>query len=181
MQVIFYLTESMKYEIRPASLAPTTTTVRPTPPHRPGNYAPEVPPGPYGYHGFPLRNSWTSSSQNSGNVRAPGAPRIPGEGLEDTYAKQVLRELLPDDIDLLGAGPSELLHQINSLGDEDTIGDEDDDVLRFSINYEDSINLDFLRQKKVPPTRAYVTLLSFYDLLNKEAKEKGLNKYNVRS
>ncbi|XP_023312474.1 uncharacterized protein LOC111692636, partial [Anoplophora glabripennis] len=36
---------------------------------------------------------------------------------------------------------------------------------------------ELYRQKKVPPTKAYVTLLSLYDLLNKESKRLGLNKY----
>lgn len=49
---------------------------------------------------------------------------------------------------------------------------------QFSENYDDSdFRFVLLRQKKVPPTRAYVTLLSLYDLLNKESKRIGLNKY----
>lgn len=49
MQVIFYLTDAMKYEIKPVNQGVTTTTIRPTPAHKPGNYAPEVPPGPQAY------------------------------------------------------------------------------------------------------------------------------------
>lgn len=152
MQVIFYLTDSMKYDLRPLNTPVTSTTVRPTPPHKPGYYAPEKPPG-------------------AGNY------------LTRTFLRQEPlrfgKEAIPGDLGLLGSGPVDLLHQINSLGDSDTIGDEDVDVLRFAINYDDALNVDFLKQKRVPPTRAYVTLLSLYDLMNKEAKEKGLSKYGV--
>ncbi|CAG9832492.1 unnamed protein product [Diabrotica balteata] len=37
---------------------------------------------------------------------------------------------------------------------------------------------ELLRQKQVPPTRAYVTLLSLYDTFNKESKRQGLSKYH---
>ncbi|KAJ8957920.1 hypothetical protein NQ318_001917 [Aromia moschata] len=33
-----------------------------------------------------------------------------------------------------------------------------------------TLRFEQFRQKKVPPTKAYVTLLSLYDLLNKESK-----------
>lgn len=183
MQVIFYLTDTLKYDIRPNTPGPTSTTIRPTPPHKPGNYAPEMPLGPVAYFSQqPPSTPWRSSSENFSGRRTPGYPGVPGEGLgskEGQFVSELFREVLPEDLDLLGAGPSELLHQINTLGDFDTVGDDDNDVLRFSLNYDDSPNLEYLKQKKVPPTRAYVTLLSLYDLLNREAKEKNLNKYNV--
>lgn len=61
--------------------------------------------------------------------------------------------------------------------------DQDSQLLEFSKNFEDAdsnYNFEQLRQKKVPPTRAYVTLLSLYDVLNKESKRLMLNKFAVR-
>lgn len=53
-------------------------------------------------------------------------------------------------------------------------------VLEFSENYDDSdIRFVLLKQKKVPPTKAYVSLLSLYDAISKEAKKLQLNKYGV--
>lgn len=58
MQVLAHITELMKYDTKnPAGStttsrppygpsSPTTTTVRPTEPHRPAIYAPSKPPGP---------------------------------------------------------------------------------------------------------------------------------------
>lgn len=60
--------------------------------------------------------------------------------------------------------------------------DQDNQLLEFSKNFEDvdsSYKFEQLRQKKVPPTRAYVTLLSLYDALNKESKRLMLNKFAV--
>lgn len=55
-------------------------------------------------------------------------------------------------------------------------------MLDFSKNFEDAdsgYKFELLRQKRVPPTKAYVTLLSLYDMLNKEAKRLSLNKFAV--
>lgn len=54
MQIIAHLTESMKYDLRPSSSttpspAKPTVTTKPTSTHRPGVYAPEMPPGPESY------------------------------------------------------------------------------------------------------------------------------------
>lgn len=50
MHVIFHLTDNLKYDLRPSAHDPsTTTTIRPTPPHKPGYYAPNAPPGPSAY------------------------------------------------------------------------------------------------------------------------------------
>jgi len=60
--------------------------------------------------------------------------------------------------------------------------DQDNQLLEFSKNFEDvdsNYKFEQLRQKKVPPTRAYVTLLSLYDALNKESKRLMLNKFAV--
>lgn len=174
MQVIFYLTDAMKYEIRPQVVGPTSTTVRPTQPHRPGNYAPEKPPGPQAYFAEePNYKPWKSPPQGL-YINKKSNYQV-----DQQYVSELLKDALPEGLDVLSAAPAEILHQINALGDFDTIGDDDHDALRFALNYDDVPNLEFLRQKKVPPTRAYVTLLSLYDLLNKEAKEKNLNKYNV--
>lgn len=55
MQVLAHLTELMKFDTRPTGSSTTskpqdvslvtTTTIRPTAPHRPGIYAPSKPPG----------------------------------------------------------------------------------------------------------------------------------------
>lgn len=50
MHVIFHLTDNLKYDLKPSAHDPsTTTTIRPTPPHKPGYYAPNAPPGPSAY------------------------------------------------------------------------------------------------------------------------------------
>lgn len=148
----------------------STTTLRPTPPHKPGYYAPEKPAWPVAtVYAISSGGGWSFSY----GVNAENQPI----GLKNEP------QILPEDIDLLGAGPSELLRQINTLEDVDSVDDEDDvqQLSKFSVNYEDVVDLDFLRQKRVPPTRAFVTVLSLYDLLNKEAKDLGLNKFNVRT
>lgn len=176
MHIMFYLSDQMKYDLKPTGTPSTvgtggsTTTIRPTPPHKPGYYAPEKPLGPVA----------TVYATNSGG----GWSFSYGTDIENQQIPfKNEPQILPEDIDLLGAGPSELLRQINTLEDVDSIGDDDDvqQISKFSVNYEDVVDLDFLRQKRVPPTRAFVTVLSLYDLLNKEAKELGLNKYNVRT
>ncbi|KAG5895554.1 hypothetical protein JTB14_010697 [Gonioctena quinquepunctata] len=53
MQILAYLTELMKYDLRPPTTPPygptTTSTMRPTPSHRPAIFAPPKPPGPNAY------------------------------------------------------------------------------------------------------------------------------------
>lgn len=91
--------------------------------------------------------------------------------------------VLKDGIELvLGKGPVDLLKLVNSIEEDDfDVKDVDEQVQGFSQVYDDSdFRLVLLRQnKKTPPTRAYVGLLSLYDLLNKESKKLALNKYSV--
>ncbi|KAJ8971255.1 hypothetical protein NQ314_000796 [Rhamnusium bicolor] len=55
MQIMAHVTELMKYDLKPTTSPPygigssTTSTMRPTPSHRPGVYAPVKPPGPEEY------------------------------------------------------------------------------------------------------------------------------------
>lgn len=91
--------------------------------------------------------------------------------------------VLPDEVGaLLGRETADVLLLANRLeGDE---GDRDDleRARSFVDKYEDDVKArEYLRQKKIPPTKAYVGLLSLYDQLNKESKRLGLNKYQVWS
>lgn len=86
---------------------------------------------------------------------------------------------LPENLDLFGPEVTDILKQVNKLEDYD-FEDEDDRLLRFSDNYDDAdLRMYVTGQKKVPPTKAYVTLLALYDMLNKESKKLELNKYGV--
>lgn len=95
----------------------------------------------------------------------------------------VKTEELPENLEnLIGFGPAGLIKLVNSE-DITTSSDPDEQALIFSKNYDDS---DFIRaylqkNKKAPPTRAYVTLLSLYDQLSKDAKSQGYNKFQVSS
>lgn len=86
---------------------------------------------------------------------------------------------MPEDLELLGVEISEIWKQVNKLEDYD-FEDEDDRLLRFSDNYDDADLRSYVTgQKKIPPTKAYVTLLGLYDMLNKESKKLELNKFGV--
>ncbi|XP_017771367.1 PREDICTED: uncharacterized protein LOC108558848, partial [Nicrophorus vespilloides] len=170
MQIIAHLTELMKYELRPTkpgTSGTSTTTSRPTPPHRPGLYAPESPLGMNAY--FALKRSDPSAFDLKSLDLLELMKRLePGFRISDV-----------DDLQLLGSGPYALNNLVNGLNGEDGEQDEDVRVIKFVNQYDDThIDDDFLRQKKQPPTRAYVTLLSLYDLLNKESKKISLNKFN---
>lgn len=179
MQIIVHVTDLMKYDLKPgAGSVPliTTTTARPTSTHKPGLYAPETPLGPQASKGVSYEE-YVHILQNS-----------EGQGYFDKYkfsldearnGRDGLKEDIPDDVDyLLGKDVAELLKLTNHLEDEVTAGDDLDVVRDFSKNYDDDYRFEF-RQKRIPPTRAYVSLLSLYDLLNKESKKMGLSKYQV--
>lgn len=83
-----------------------------------------------------------------------------------------------NDLDLLGSLPIDLYKRINTIADFDDDVDPFGQVQKFTDDYDDRAP-PFLRKKRPPPTRAYVTLLSLYDNLNKEAKKLMLNKYSV--
>lgn len=93
-----------------------------------------------------------------------------------------LDEDVPQEIDLVvGKRLADLIRLVNSVEEVTEFEDSDRQVQQFSNLYDDSdFRIQLLRQKKKPPTRAYVSLLSLYDLLNKESKKLGLNKYSVR-
>lgn len=163
MQVIAYLTEAMKYELRPQPAQPaqptTTAAPRPTPPHRPGVFAPVAPPP---HRGFKAILTKKMAQSSLGSIIRQHEPFLPAG----------IHEL---DLELLGDGAKDLHRAINiDLADnsfEDFLETFDDDARNSDL-------LRWLKQKKVPPTRAYVTLLSIYDLFNKETKRLGLNRFN---
>jgi hypothetical protein len=176
MQIIAHITELMKYDLKPPTGTTTTTTMRPTRPHKPGIYAPESPPGPEVYFAKGL-----SYEEYVERLKYPS-----GYNYFDRYKYPVeeegrsLDDDVPQNIDLvLGKDLSDLVRLVNRVEEVAEPEDRDGQVQQFSQVYDDS---DFryllLRQKKKPPTRAYVALLSLYDLLNKESKKLGLNKYN---
>lgn len=68
MQIIAHATELMKYDLRPGGSTTTTTTLRPTPSHKPGLYSPIKPLGPEVY--FAKTNAFNEYLQrlkNGGN------------------------------------------------------------------------------------------------------------------
>ncbi|XP_076257109.1 ecdysone-inducible gene E3 [Rhynchophorus ferrugineus] len=182
MQIIAHDTELMKYVIKPPQ-GPTTTTsttMRPTPPHKPGIYAPSKPLGPPGKVNF--YKEYVKMQQR------PSGPnyfdRYYSIDQYDDSQGRAFRQTnndIPTDIDnYFGKGFGEVLRLANSIDSDTSVGYEEEQVLDFSRHFEDSdshLRFELLRQKRVPPTQAYVSLLSLYDLLNKESKRLMLNKY----
>ncbi|EFA05023.2 uncharacterized protein ImpE3 isoform X2 [Tribolium castaneum] len=178
MQIIAHVTELMKFDLKPTSgsSTTTTTTMRPTRPHKPGIYAPEAPLGPEAYFakGF-------SYEEYVERLKYPT-----GYNYFDRYKFPVeeegrsLGDDVPQEIDLVvGKRLGDLLRLANTIEDVTEVEDRDRQVQDFTNLYDDSdFRVLLLRQKKKPPTRAYVSLLSLYDLLNKESKKLGLNKYS---
>ncbi|XP_045467194.1 uncharacterized protein LOC123675747 [Harmonia axyridis] len=171
MQVIAHLTESMKYDLQPPASKPTTTSrpseiTKPTSTHRPGIYAPEMPPGAESYEKLGELYDEPISSKTFFTL-----PKLQAYLSVDT-------EELPENLEnLIGVGPAALVKLVNT---EDLASPEDPDeaVQLFSKNYDDSDFRVYLeKNKKAPPTRAYVTLLSLYDQLSKDAKSQGYNKF----
>ncbi|KAJ3652134.1 hypothetical protein Zmor_018125 [Zophobas morio] len=180
MQIIAHITELMKYDLKPTTGTTTTTTMRPTRPHKPGIFAPETPPGPdvyfakgLSYQEYVERLKYPSGYNYFDRYKYPVEEE--GRSLED--------DEVPQNIELVvGKDLSDLLRLVNRIEDVSESEDREGQVQKFSQVYDDSdFRFQLLRQKKVPPTRAYVSLLSLYDLLNKESKKLGLNKYSVSS
>ncbi|XP_063923963.1 uncharacterized protein LOC135138053 [Zophobas morio] len=177
MQIIAHITELMKYDLKPTTGTTTTTTMRPTRPHKPGIFAPETPPGPdvyfakgLSYQEYVERLKYPSGYNYFDRYKYPVEEE--GRSLED--------DEVPQNIELVvGKDLSDLLRLVNRIEDVSESEDREGQVQKFSQVYDDSdFRFQLLRQKKVPPTRAYVSLLSLYDLLNKESKKLGLNKYS---
>lgn len=197
MQIIAHLTDLMKYELRPGAATSTTTstTPRPTPSHKPGVYAPNDPPGPEAY--FSRTNPFQEYVQRLMNpsgdyferYKRPEVSWTPSEGemrsLESIFAQlgeDVRNEEVEvpeyQDLELFGDNYKDLFKKANEL-EEVEVNDEER-VSGFLKNFDDyKFGLDLLKQKRIPPTRAYVSLLSLYDLLNKDSKKLSLNKYGV--
>ncbi|KAL1501285.1 hypothetical protein ABEB36_006634 [Hypothenemus hampei] len=182
MQIIAHNTEYMKYVIKPPqSTIPTTTTIRPTPSHKPAVFAPVKPLGPEKY--FSKDNTQAhyvevqqqSSGPNYFDRYNPFLPQEQGRQFDQSVYNEVDT--------FVGKYFGNIFRLANEMDPEnESFPDDETQVLGFSKNFEDSdsnYKYEILRQKKVPPTKAYVTLLSLYDLLNKEAKRMMLNKFVV--
>ncbi|XP_066144212.1 uncharacterized protein ImpE3 [Euwallacea fornicatus] len=185
MQVIAHDTELMKYVIKPAqSTGSTTTTVRPTPSHNPAVFAPAAPPGPMEY--------FSKDNLDSRYVEAQQHPSglnyferydvfIPKETPEQGKQLQNIEDVFNRACKYLGKSFADFLKLANKVDSDFNVNDVEDRVLELSKDFEDpdsSRSYQVLRQKQVPPTKAYVTLLSLYDLLNKEAKRLMLNRFS---
>ncbi|ENN72539.1 hypothetical protein YQE_10879, partial [Dendroctonus ponderosae] len=179
MQIIAHDTELMKYVIKPpaGAASTTTTTLRPTPAHKPALFAPTEPLGPSAYFSASgARDQYLQLQQPSSGLSY--FDRYPtyqaGRGLEE----QAL--IYQEAQKYLGQAFGDVLRLANSLDPELPTKNDESRVQEFSQKFEDSdlsYRFEVLNKKKVPPTKAYVTLLSLYDLLNKEAKRLMLNKF----
>ncbi|CAH1111907.1 unnamed protein product [Psylliodes chrysocephalus] len=193
MQILAYLTEMMKYDLKPSttpSYGPTTTsTMRPTPYHRPAIYAPLKPPGPEAYF-------QSVQKRNTYQEYVDSLKRPSGLNYFDRYNQDfngdtegVSRSSKSFDVngndDILegvatyfGRNFIDTLKLVKDI-EKDVPNDIDEQSQEFLKKYDDTnFRTELLRQKQVPPTRAYVSLLSLYDMLNKESKRLGLSKYN---
>ncbi|KAI4454762.1 calcium/calmodulin-dependent protein kinase kinase 2 [Holotrichia oblita] len=188
MQMIAHVTDLLKYE--PTIPITTTPTTVATQPHNPGIFAPTTPPSgapqkrPYRVTTTTRRPWWKlGETQNEGYFSRykNGWSYTISSPIEDHKARNLNQEepQIQDtnDLDLLGSLPIDLYKRINSIPDFDDESDPFGQVQKFTDDYDDKAP-PFLRKKRPPPTRAYVTLLSLYDNLNKEAKKLMLNKYS---
>ncbi|KAK9753908.1 hypothetical protein QE152_g1616 [Popillia japonica] len=189
MQMIAHVTDLLKYE--PTVPVTTTPTTIATPPHKPGIFAPVTPPS-VGLQKWPNRVTTTTTrrpwwklgeTQNQGYFSRykngwSYTVSSPIEGEKSRSLNQDKVEIQDsNDLDLLGSLPIDLYKRINTIADFDDDADPFGQVQKFTDDYDDRAP-PFLRKKRPPPTRAYVTLLSLYDNLNKEAKKLMLNKYS---
>lgn len=177
MQVIAHLTDLMKYDLRPQKQPSTTTTLRPTPPHKPGLYAPERPLGAQYYFSNNNKKNLLQEETRDYFTRynLMNSNNVNFKEIEENLNLQQVK-----DLELLGKDYQDFLKYVNKI--DDTVDDlKDEDSVKNLLNGLDDSNfgLQLLRQKRVPPTRAYVSLLSLYDQLNKESKKLNLNKYGV--
>lgn len=190
MQVIAHVTDLMKYDLKPNTGRPTTTTTttpRPTPAHRPGLFAPDRPLGPtnYNHQRGTTYEEYVQILQNSNGqdyfekYKNPFEEAVEGDGGLRGEAARALD--VGDGLDgLVGKETAEVLMLANRLEEDDGDVDDLERARGFVDQFEDDLKMrEYLRQKKIPPTKAYVGLLSLYDLLNKESKRLELNKYQV--
>lgn len=181
MQIIAHVTDQMKHDLKPQKPGTTTTTIRPTPSHKPGLYAPSIPPGPQSY--FAEKNlfeEYVQKLQNPEGLSYLDRYALVGEGDRGKAIKsEEDSNQLPNDLDLFGDEYTKLVKFINQI-DRNDFRDDETRVEGFLKDLDDSsFGRELLKQKRIPPTRAYVTLLSLYDQLSKEAKKLMLNKYGV--
>ncbi|XP_057661617.1 uncharacterized protein LOC130897066 [Diorhabda carinulata] len=191
MQMMAYLTEMMKYDLKPTTAPPygptTTSTIKPTPFHRPGVYAPLRPPGPDSYY---------QSLQKGNDYRdyIASLQRPSGLNYFDRYkqdldsSKNVNRNprnietgevdrIFPTIAEYFGRNFLDTYKLGIEVEKDDVPNNIEENPQDFLKKYDDLAFTTEFRQKRVPPTRAYVTLLSLYDMLNKESKRLGLSKY----
>ncbi|XP_074028781.1 ecdysone-inducible gene E3 [Leptinotarsa decemlineata] len=199
MQLLAYLTELMKYDLRPSPTTPsygrptTTSTIRPTPSHRPAIYAPVKPPGPEAYfdslrRGITYRDYVESLKHPSGlnyfdryyEFNFNGENKPSSQYVADSINHSAGDDEVPEDIELyFGKNYLQLLELVKTIEPDVVSNDLDDQAQEFLKKYDDSnFRVELLRQKQIPPTKAYVTLLSLYDLLSKESKRLGMSKYS---
>lgn len=183
MQIIAHVTDQMKHDLKPQKPGTTTTTIRPTPSHKPGLYAPSVPPGPQSYFAEKdLFDEYVKKIQNSQGTSYFNRYILVGEADRGKAIQSQDKEdnnQLPNDLDLFGDDYLKLVKYVNQIDRNDFENDETR-VEGFLKDLDDSsFGRELLKQKRIPPTRAYVTLLSLYDQLSKEAKKLMLNKYGV--
>ncbi|CAH0549231.1 unnamed protein product [Brassicogethes aeneus] len=182
MQIMAHLTELMKYDVKPnqnPGKPSYSSTQRPTSTHKPAIYAPDIPPGPEAYFSKVLSPSYEEYVKRLENPI--GTNYFDRYSLTSTAVGRTdsARNLERENQDLyFGSNFARLYELANTLEYDYNPKDVDLQVQEFSEKYDDSdFRFELLRQKKVPPTKAYVTLLSLYDLMNKESKRLGLNKF----
>ncbi|GJQ85939.1 hypothetical protein Trydic_g21787 [Trypoxylus dichotomus] len=187
MQVIAHVTDLMKYE--PTVAISTTPPTLATQPHKPGIFAPPTPPSvlaqkwPFLVTTTTRRPWWKLGEVQNQDLGGYFNRYRNGWSYTISPPNERQRSLNQDayagennDLDLLGVLPIDLYKKVNTLPDFDDDPDVFGQVEKFTDDYDDKAP-PFLRKKRPPPTRAYVTLLSLYDNLNKEAKKLSLNKY----
>nr|CAI5826701.1 unnamed protein product [Callosobruchus analis] len=186
MQILAHVTELMKYDLRPSSSAPESQNLgfqnlHPTPPHKPAIFAPFP----------PVRNFFKRDVSGIFGKDLDLAADFDYLDLDKFFRSTPFAEnFFFDTLDLVddikvNNGSSNRIEQYFGKNFADTwklatrperdgaVYNVNSQVFEFLREYDESS----LRKKQTPPTKAYVTLLSLYDLLNKDSKKLGLNKY----
>ncbi|CAH1994051.1 unnamed protein product [Acanthoscelides obtectus] len=191
MQVLAHLTELMKYDLKPSSSSPESQNVglqnlHPTPPHKPAIYAPFPAPARHffkrdtsGIFGrdLDLTGDFDYLELDKFFRSTPFAENFFFDTLDPTLD-------LVDDLKVnngssskieqyLGKNFADVWKLANKPEPDGVVYNVNAQVFEFLREYDEWS----LRKKQTPPTKAYVTLLSLYDLLNKDSKKLGLNKY----
>ncbi|KAG5888299.1 hypothetical protein JTB14_022188, partial [Gonioctena quinquepunctata] len=116
------------------------------------------------YHIFGIPNENKDDSSRSS--------RNTGDSSDDTVSSE-------DALFYFGKSYLDVVELSREIEPEINTNDLDVQAQEFLKKYDDSnFRAELWRQKQVPPTKAYVTLLSLYDLLNKESKSLGYSKYH---